>query len=78
MIKIDGQKSQRVGLNGTVGLPIYKGDYEVTPMVVEDVILHTEGRKLKGNVKVNKIPVFQESNPEGGETLIIGGEYYGD
>lgn len=82
MIKYDGNISQRAGLDGTVSavnqdIPIYTGEYTVTPKVEEETILPTKGRKMIKDVKVLKIPTYEVSNPQGGETLIIGDEYYG-
>ena len=55
----------------------YTGEYEVTPKVSSPVVLQTEGKTMKKDVTVLKIPQFEISNPEGGKTLIIGDEYYG-
>lgn len=55
----------------------YTGEYEVTPKVSAPVVLQTEGKTMKKDVTVLKIPQFEVSNPEGGKTLIIGDEYYG-
>ena len=55
----------------------YDGEYDVTPKVSAPVVLQTEGKTMKKDVTVLKIPQFEVSNPEGGKTLIIGDEYYG-
>lgn len=55
----------------------YTGEYDVTPKVSTPVVLQTEGKTMKKDVTVLKIPQFEVSNPEGGKTLIIGDEYYG-
>ena len=55
----------------------YDGEYDVTPKVSAPVVLQTEGKTMKKDVTVLKIPQFEISNPEGGKTLIIGDEYYG-
>ena len=73
MIKIDGQKIQRVGLIGTItNIAIYTGDYSVTPKVAEDTVLKTKGRKMTKNVVVEGIPVREIRNQQGGITLLIG------
>lgn len=82
MIEFEGQKSQRAGLSGTVAtiaqdVPTYTGDYTVTPKVAEETVLQTKGRKMIKDVTVRKIPQYEVSNQAGGETLIIGDEYYG-
>lgn len=55
----------------------YDGEYDITPKVSAPVVLQTEGKTMKKDVTVLKIPQFEVSNPEGGKTLIIGDEYYG-
>ena len=82
MIEFEGQKSQRAGISGTVAttaqdIPTYTGEYSATPKVEEETILQTKGRKMINDVTVRKIPQYEVSNPQGGETLIIGDEYYG-
>ena len=79
MIKFEGQMSQIAGISGTVAniAPTYKGEYTVTPKVEQETILQTKGLKMVKDVKILKIPTYEVSNPHGGETLIIGDEYYG-
>lgn len=60
-----------------VGGEPYDGEYDITPKVSAPVVLQTEGKVMKKDVTVLKIPQFEVSNPEGGKTLIIGDEYYG-
>lgn len=60
-----------------VGGEPYTGEYDVTPKVSTPVVLQTEGKTMKKDVTVLKIPQFEVSNPEGGKTLIIGDEYNG-
>ena len=66
-----------VTIRGGGGGEPYTGEYEVTPKVSAPVVLQTEGKTMKKDVTVLKIPQFEVSNPEGGKTLIIGDEYYG-
>ena len=82
MIEFEGQKSQRAGISGTVATiakdaPTYTGEYTVTPKFEQETLLQTKGLKMVKDVKVLKIPTYEVSNPQGGETLIIGDEYYG-
>ena len=82
MIEFEGQKSQRAGISGTVAttaqdIPTYTGEYSATPKVEEETVLQTKGRKMIKDVTVRKIPQYEVSNQAGGETLIIGDEYYG-
>lgn len=77
-----GGISVRSRLGGTVGrsdsyVPVYEGEYEVTPKVSEETTLPTKNKKLTADVQVKKIPQYEVSNEFGGETLIIGDEYYG-
>ena len=51
----------------------YIGTYEVVPDVYQAQVLDTANKLLSNNVKVNKIPQYETSNPSGGYTLIIGG-----
>ena len=82
MINFNGKISQTAGLSGTVAtaaqdVPTYTGEYSATPKVEEETVLQTKGRKMIKDVTVRKIPTYEVSNPQGGETLIIGDEYYG-
>lgn len=84
--KLTGSASAIALLNGAVSkkemggesVPVYRGEYEITPKINEEVVLDTKGKMLIGNLVINRIPVYKECNQAGGETLIIGGEYYGD
>ena len=58
------------------GFP-YVGSYEVTPKLLESIVLETTNRVLEKNIVVKKIPQFEVSNEAKGKTLIIGEEYYG-
>ena len=49
----------------------YEGDYEVTPrMYVQS--LETMGKYMTNDVTVHEIPVTKTSNPQGGQTVLIG------
>lgn len=56
----------------------YTGEYTATPKISEEITLETKGKAMKDNVTVKKMPQFEVSNAEGGKTLILGDEYYGD
>ena len=56
-----------------VDVPIYTGDYSVVPGV-EEKVLKTKGKMMKGNLIVEKIPYFDVGNNAGGSTVYIGGE----
>ena len=74
MIIIDGQKSQRAELSGTINKVMpYTGAYVVTPKLNGEIVLETRGKKMTDNVIVKEIPVSRIINPNGGITLKIGG-----
>ena len=54
-------------------LPLYAGEYTITPNTYNDDILITKNKKLEDNITVKKIPQFEVSN-DNGYTLIIGEE----
>ena len=50
----------------------YNGEYNITPLAFEDIILNTKDKKLTDNIIVKEIPYYQTSNKENGYTVIIG------
>lgn len=60
-----------------VGGDPYAGPYQVTPKIYEPVTMKTKQKVMKNDVTVLKIPQFEVSNEAGGNTLIMGDEYYG-
>lgn len=48
----------------------YDGKYNVTPKTQEQT-LETENKLMEKNIKIEKIPYYEVSNPEGGTTFII-------
>lgn len=54
----------------------YRGAYEVRPRTYEDVRLETRGKTMADDVAVRKIPQYVVSNGSGGDTLIMGDEYF--
>ena len=50
----------------------YDGSHIVTPLAHDDQILKTEGKHLKTDIIVQKIPYSEVSNTAGGTTVIIG------
>ena len=65
-----------VSITADGGKP-YTGDYEVTPKIYTSVTLPTKDKTLRDDVTVRKIPQYEVSNQAGGNTLIMGDEYYG-
>lgn len=58
---------------GTVVYPEipYTGDYVVTPHFAEQT-LPTNGKQMLHDVTVLEIPVVRTTNPQGGQTVVIG------
>ena len=70
--RISGQKS----ITGKLSLkvfspPLYIGDYEVTPRLYTQS-LDTDGKLMADDVTVYEIPITRTSNPQGGQTVLIG------
>lgn len=53
-------------------LPIYDGEYIVTPKAFEEQILETANKAMRDNVTVLEIPYIEVTNPSGGTTVSIG------
>ena len=53
-------------------IPIYSGDYEVTPKVEEEQTLETTGYAMASDVLVKEIPFHEVKNTAGGLTATIG------
>lgn len=49
----------------------YEGEYEVTPRIVEQMLL-TKDKVMKDNVKVKEIPFYEVDNLQNGKTVYIG------
>lgn len=52
--------------------PLYEGDYEVTPKVVQQT-LETASRSMESDVTIQAIPYYEVDNVFQGQTVIIGG-----
>lgn len=68
--------SFEISVSAVGGNP-YTGDYWVTPKIYTPVTLPTKSKTMKDDVTVLKIPQYEVSNEAGGNTLIMGDEYYG-
>lgn len=72
------EEKLHLGLQETIVLPyardIYDGAYSVDPLFTQQV-LATENKYMTNDVTVNAINVSYVSNPQGGETAYIGGEF---
>lgn len=86
-MRITGFLTGRKGITGVLSVPIaitgeltipytmseepYEGDYEVIPRVYPQY-LETSGKSMNTDVTVYEIPVTKTSNPQGGQTVLIG------
>lgn len=52
-------------------LPLYEGEYVVTPSADEQILL-TAQKLMDANLKIDKIPYSEVSNTSNGTTVIIG------
>jgi len=59
--------------NVNVAIPTYTGSYDVTPSATSNIVLETKDKKMTDNLTVRKIPYESVSNPQGGNTVTIGG-----
>lgn len=57
-------------------LPAYEGDYAINPDFTGRV-LATKNHRMDDDVTINPIYVADTSNPAGGTTVFIGGEFIG-
>ena len=60
-----------IAMGGCSDIEVYGGDYEVLPSASDDVVLNTDGKKMKRDVTVFKIPYYETANLYG-DTAYIG------
>lgn len=79
-ILVKNDITQKVGIKQDVILvpiykdvPLYEGDYEVTPKVSKQN-LPTAKKFLSEDLTIKEIPYFEVSNTSGGNTVYIGNE----
>lgn len=53
--------------------PAYTGETVIIPKIAEDQVLQTAMKTVTENITVKEIPVHTVSNPQGGNTVYIGG-----
>nr|DAK68131.1 MAG TPA: hypothetical protein [Caudoviricetes sp.] len=53
--------------------PDYAGPYDVTPMVTAQR-METKDTHMTDDVTIQEIPYYAVSNPQGGTTIVIGGD----
>ena len=56
---------------------VYGGDYTVTPIVDEDIVLPTKSKTMAEDLTVRKIPIYEMDNDRGGTTVYIAMEVEG-
>lgn len=54
--------------------PTYEGEYIITPLANDPVVLDTKGHLMADDVVVKKVPKYQTSNTAGGTTVYIAGD----
>lgn len=73
---ITGSISSPINLRGRVLITVdhecYSGNCTVTPKV-EAQVLPTCDKVITQDITVEGIPIYEVSNPQGGNTIIIGG-----
>lgn len=69
-IDADFGEIQTVNLSS---MPVYKGDYSVTPKVSGQT-MQTKGMAMLEDVTIHPIPFFNVSNTSGGDTVYIAKE----
>lgn len=70
--KVTGNITYGNGMGESV--PIYDGNYEITPLAFQRTVLETEGKKMASNVVCKEIPYYETSNLSGGTTVYIAGK----
>lgn len=73
---ISGSISSPINLRGrvliTVDREFYSGNCYITPKI-DSQILPTCDKVMTEDITVEGIPIYETSNPQGGNTIIIGG-----
>ena len=75
-LDVDFQISSNLELyinEGGSALPYYEGEYEVNPRKVQQ-ILETKNKSMANDVVINPIFYSEVTNPQGGNTVVIGQE----
>ena len=66
-----------VRLDAAVGnvepVPVFDGEYDITPQAHEATVLRCEGMRMRDDVTVRKVPYFATTNPTG-TTVYIASE----
>lgn len=57
---------------GGKAYPPFAGPYEIDASFYFDTRLNTYGKSMTDDMVINRIPVIEASNPQGGKTITIG------
>lgn len=57
--KLNTIKTLKATLTPTDSIPSYEGDYILVPKIKEQVELETKGKKLKDNIIMLEIPIYE-------------------
>lgn len=75
-IGLDGNEEFAISPSAVIEVvqgEVYEGEYEIVPGCNCDIVIETKDKTMMDNLKVDKIPFESVSNPEGGNTVTIGG-----
>lgn len=80
-VVLDGELSLVVSGSAECGVftalreayPAYTGDTVIIPRIAEDQVLETAMKTVTEDITVKEIPVHIVTNPQGGNTVYIGG-----
>lgn len=65
-----------ISIKGCLSMPVgyedYTGNYNILPEVKEQII-PTSNKHMTEDLTIQAIPFYKTTNPQGGETIIIGG-----
>ena len=57
---------------GSTPPEMYEGEYEITPILYDEIILKTGWKTMKTDMTIHPITIQEVSNPKGGITVTIG------
>lgn len=51
----------------------YEGQYSITPLAFQDIILPVKDKRMLEDIRIKQIPYYETSNLSGGNTVYIAG-----
>ena len=72
--RFDGEIESDITIKKIV-YPYYEGETTVIPKIAMDQVLNTREKTVLEDITVKEIPVYSASNPQGGNTVYIGGNF---